>query len=214
MASRIGSLDPRNQFTFDDAWVGKASLSALGTFVYSDLIISLKPDIGEVDLSNSKIDIKGQTLLAAGNELATQANRTIKNIQEENYLGDPDSIRFQNVTINVSRNKVTNETVIAGRTNSVIEHLSNGSLTLQIDALLASPWARVMPEAAVKKAIRILNSEEPVTLAGRTTNWHEALRGVVKSYSFPQERGKVNTQRISITITTVDADDSIEAIIE
>jgi hypothetical protein len=212
--SAITSLDPRNQFYFDDAYVGKATLSALGTWVYSDLILSMKPSIGEVDLSTSKINIKGQTLLAAGNELATQANRTLKNIQDENYLGDPDSIRLQNVTINVSRTKVNTETVIAGRTNSIIEHMTNGSLTLQCDAVLTSPWARSMPEQQVKKLIKILNFEEPLTLAGRYSNWFESLRGYVKSYNFPQERGKVNTQRVTFTITVVDADDSIEAVIE
>lgn len=211
--SAISKLDPRNQFYFDDAMSGKTTLSSLGTHVYSDLILSLKPDIGEVDLS-SKVQINGQTLVSAGNQLATQANRIAKNIQEDNILGDPDSIRLQNVLIKVSRTKIMNETVIAGRNNSIIEHLSIGSLTLEIDAILSTPWARVMPEEATKKLRRILDSEEPLTIAGRFSNWFDAIRIAVKSWSFGQERGKVNTQKVTFTAVTVDLDDSIEAIIE
>ncbi len=216
LQNQVGNLGLNIPIVPDDALVGKASLSRFGTWVYSDLILSLKPDIGEVDAAKPvSLTRDGRNNVTFGNQLQTQINRTINNISEENFLdGDPDSIRLQEVLLTVSLNKNASKTTISGRNDTVVEFLSNGSYQIQVEANLASSWARVYPERAVRKLIKILNSNEPVTVSGRQSNMWATDRWFIEGYSFPQRAGYVNQQKVSFTAISVSQNDTIDAKIE
>jgi len=192
----------------DDKFLGKATKSRFGMWQYSDIILSLKPDIGGVNTAAiSKINSQ-----VGSTPLATQIGRTANNINEENFLnGDPDSIRLQEAILKVDLQKVMNMTTIAGRDDMVVEYLSKGSYKITCNFNIASSWANVMPEGPVKKMIKILESKEPLTVSGRFLNFFGINRIVVLDYSMPQRAGYVNQQAGFFTAISISLNDTIDA---
>ncbi|MBS1506036.1 MAG: hypothetical protein JSS79_05260 [Bacteroidetes bacterium] len=210
LQNKLGGSGINAPIVPDDKYLGKASLSRFGTWVYSDVILSLRPDIGSVDISGS-VNVGGSTV-SLGNQLATQIQRTANNISEENFLsGDPDSIRLQECILRVDLAKVMNMTTIAGRDDMVVEYLAKGSYKITANFNIASSWENVMPEAPIRKMIKILESKEPLTVSCRFLNFFNIDRIVILDYSMPQRAGYVNQQAGFFTAIAISNEDTIDA---
>jgi len=197
----------------DDKFFGKGIISPFGTWQYDSIILSLKPDLGSVDLSES-VQFNDQQVLNTGNQFVTQINRGLNNIKAENYLdGDPDSIRIIKVGMKMDQGANMSETMINGRDNPIVEVVSNGSIQISFDVTIYSKFKRVMPEKDVHKLYRILNAGEPVTVASRFLNYFGIHRVAIKSKSFPQS-SSVHQQSASFAAVKIDIDDAIEAVIQ
>jgi hypothetical protein len=196
----------------DDYLLGKATLSPFGTWVYSDIILSLRPTVAEVDLTKSvKV---ADSAITTGDSLATQIKRTYKNIADENYLdGDPDSIRLQQAIVKVDLQKVYSTTTVAGRSDTVVEYSSRGSYNIDVNFNVSSAWANVMPEKAIKKMVKILGSPNIISVSGRFLNFFEIDKIFITGYTMPQRAGYVNQQAgffsaISVTDNSILASES------
>jgi hypothetical protein len=196
----------------DDKYLGKGIITPLGTWNYDSLILSTKPDIGAVDLSES-IKINDQVLVQTGNQLATQINRTLNNIKAEHYLDDPDSIRIMKVGMKMDQSGNISQTMIQGRENPIIEVVSTGAVQISFEVTIFSKFKRTMPEKDVNKLYRLLNSGEPLTVSSRFLNYFGIDRIAVLSKSFPQSPS-VHQQFATFTAVKIDLDDSIEAVMD